>query len=214
MVEDADHMEVCKPPTKEHPSYELLRQFIITCQMVARECYQPLQEVHDLPQQMFGLESYVERVETLVTSEGSDVAPQYVGVWGMGGVGKTLLLKRVYGSPKVHGHFQGAKFIWLAVGQTPDIMALYRRLSEELGLKPESNANAEEYKLKLHSQFRQKRVFLVLDDVWKDKAFDSLDLAKGKGSVTLLSTRNQSLLQRASPQIRQEHMTPLSKEDS
>jgi hypothetical protein len=35
MVEDADHMEVCKPPSKEHPSYELLRQFISTCQMVS-----------------------------------------------------------------------------------------------------------------------------------------------------------------------------------
>jgi hypothetical protein len=53
-----------------------------------------------------------------------------------------------------------------------------------------------------------------LDDVWQDKAFDSLDLAKGKGSVTLLSTRNQSLLERASPRISQVHMTPLSKEDS
>jgi hypothetical protein len=58
---------------------------------VARECDQALQEVHDLPQ-MFGLESYVKRVETLVTLEGSDAAPQYAGVWGMGGVGKTLLL--------------------------------------------------------------------------------------------------------------------------
>jgi disease resistance protein RPS2 len=57
-------------------------------------------------------------------------------------------------------------------------------------------------------------VFLVLDDVWQDKAFDSLALAKGKGSVTLLSTRNQSLLERASPHISQEHMTPVSKEDS
>ncbi|CAM6000953.1 unnamed protein product, partial [Sphagnum balticum] len=170
--------------------------------------------VHDLPQSMFGLESYVERLETLVTSEGSDAPPQYVGVWGMGGVGKTLLLQRVYASRKVHGHFQAAKFIWLTVGQTPDIMALYRSLSEELGLKSELNVNAEDYKLKLHCQFRWKRVFLVLDDVWQDEAFDSLDLAKGKGSVTLLSTRNQSLLERASPQISQEHMTPLSKEDS
>ncbi len=57
-------------------------------------------------------------------------------------------------------------------------------------------------------------MFLVLDDVWKDEAFDSFDLAKGKGSVTLLSARNQSLLDRASPHIMQEHMTPLSKEDS
>ncbi len=34
-VEDADHMEVCKPPSKEHPSYKLLLQFIITCREVS-----------------------------------------------------------------------------------------------------------------------------------------------------------------------------------
>jgi hypothetical protein len=27
-VEDADHVEVCKPPSKEHPSYYLLLHFI------------------------------------------------------------------------------------------------------------------------------------------------------------------------------------------
>jgi hypothetical protein len=103
---------------------------------VARECDQPLQEVHDLPQSMFGLESYVESVETLVTSEGSDAAPQYVGVWGMGGVGKTPLLQRLYGSPKVKGHFQIAMFMWLTVGPTPDIMTLYQTLSKKLDLDP------------------------------------------------------------------------------
>jgi hypothetical protein len=163
---------------------------------------------------MFGLESCVERVETLVTSEGSDAAPRYVGVSGMGGVGKTLLLQRLYGSAKVHGHFQGAEFIWLTVGQTPDIMALYRTLSKKLHLDPELHANLEDYKLKLHSHFRQKRVFLVLDDVWQEEAFDSLVLAKGKGSVTLLSTRNKSLLERGSPHISQVQMIPLSKKDS
>jgi hypothetical protein len=124
---------------------------------VARECDQALQEVHDLLQSMFGLESYVERVETLVTTEGTDVATQYVGVQGMVGVGKTLFLQRVYGSPKVNGHFKGAKFIWCTVGQTFNIMALYRTLSAELGLKPQKNLNPEDYKLKLHSQFRQKK---------------------------------------------------------
>jgi len=115
---------------------------------VARECDQALQEVHDLPQSMFGLESYVERVETLVTSEGSDTATQYVGVQGMVGVGKTLLLQTLYGSPKVHGHFKGAKFIWCTVWQTPVTMALYQTLSPELGLKPQKNLNPEDYKLK------------------------------------------------------------------
>jgi len=163
---------------------------------------------------MFGLEGYVEGLETLVTSEGRNAAPRYVGVCGMGGVGKTLLLQRLYASPKVKGHFQGAEFIWLTVEQTPDIMALYRTLSKKLHLDQELHANPEDYKRYLHTRFIQKRVFLVLDDVWEDKVFDSLNLAKGDGSVTLLSTRNQFLLERASPEISQVHMTPLSKEDS
>ncbi len=35
ILEDANHMEVCKPPSKEHPSYALLLQFINTCQKVS-----------------------------------------------------------------------------------------------------------------------------------------------------------------------------------
>ncbi len=34
-VEDADHMEVCKPLSRKHPSYELLLQFIIDCRKVS-----------------------------------------------------------------------------------------------------------------------------------------------------------------------------------
>jgi Leucine-rich repeat (LRR) protein len=179
---------------------------------VSRECDQALQEDHDLPLAMFGLESHVEKVEALVTSNDAD--PLYVGVTGMGGVGKTLLLQRVYRSPRVHCHFQGAKFIWLTVGQTPDVMTLYRTLSAELGVQDEKTLNADDYKSKLLFQFKQKRVFLVLDDVWKDKAFNSLDLAKGEGSATLLSTRNLPLLEVANPEMSQVYITPLEKVDS
>ncbi len=35
IVEDADHMEVCKPPSNQHPSYTMLVQFIIDCQQVS-----------------------------------------------------------------------------------------------------------------------------------------------------------------------------------
>jgi disease resistance protein RPS2 len=153
-------------------------------------------------------------VETLVVSEGSYAAPRYVGVWGMGGVGKTLLLQRLCESQKVKSHFQGEMFIWLTVGQTPDIMALYRTLSRKLHLDPELHENPVDYKRYLHTEFIRKRVLLVLDDVWKDKVFDSLDLAKGRGSVTLLSTRELILLERTSPCISQVQMTGLSEQDS
>ncbi|CAM6042832.1 unnamed protein product [Sphagnum compactum] len=177
-------------------------------------------EVHDLPQAMFGMDSYVESVESMVISEQSGAEPQYVAVLGMGGVGKTLLLQRVYGSRKVYDHFR-AKFIWCTVTQTPDIMALYRKFSAELGLGNSiSEVGAEEalivenYKHELFNHFKQRKVFLVLDDVWEVEAFNSLDLARGKGSVTLLSTRDHSLLDKISRQVKQQKMTPLLKEDS
>jgi disease resistance protein RPS2 len=94
------------------------------------------------------------------------------------------------------------------------MMALNWTLSKKLHFNPELHANAKDYKHYLHIRFIQKKVFLVLDDIWKDKAFDSLDLAKGNGSVTLLTTRNQSLLERANQRISQVCMTPLSKQDS
>ncbi len=77
---------------------------------MSREFEQAQQEVHNLRQSTFGLDSYVEEVETLVTSAGSDVAPKYLGVWGMGGVGKSVLLKTLYARAQVNNHFQGVKF--------------------------------------------------------------------------------------------------------
>jgi hypothetical protein len=66
---------------------------------VARECDQAFQEVHDLPQSMLGLESYVKRVETLVTSQGSDM--QLLNMWEYGAcmeLGKLLFFKHCMGA--------------------------------------------------------------------------------------------------------------------
>jgi hypothetical protein len=205
-VEDANHMEVCKPASQDHISYTLLLDFI---KGVAREKH--YNDLH-LSQASFGLDSYVERVEKLLTSAGSDASPRYVGVWGMGGVGKTFLLQKVRGRPVVQAHFQGATFIWLTVGQTPNILSLYRSISVDMGSKPHEHSNMVDYRRKLEIELSRKRVFLVLDDVWRDEDFDALDLGKGVGSVTLLTTRIKSRLQR--PCISQEHMKTLSPEDS
>jgi hypothetical protein len=66
---------------------------------VRRACDQALQMVHDLPP-MFGLESYVEGLRTLVTLERSDATPQYVGVWGMGGVEELSFFEQCMRAPR------------------------------------------------------------------------------------------------------------------
>lgn len=73
----------------------------------------------------------MERVEKL-SAKGS-ASPLCVVVWGMGGVGKTLFLQIVYGMPSVLHHFQGSTFIWLTMGQFPDILSLYRTIRKKVG---------------------------------------------------------------------------------
>ncbi|CAK9870248.1 unnamed protein product [Sphagnum jensenii] len=213
-VEDANHMEVCKPPSKGHPSYGLLLQFINDCHEVSRKFEEALQEVRDLRLSTFGMEFELQTVERLLTSSGDDVAPKYVRVCGMGGVGKTRFLEILYASSKVHDHFRGVQFIRRSLGHKPDILSVYRSLSVEFDLEPNLYLNEKEYKPILLSLFKQRRVFLVIDDVWKEQAFNALDLAQGKGSVTLFSTRDQSLFKRASSQISEVHLTTLSEKES
>ncbi len=142
----------------------------------------------------------MESVKTLVTSEGSDAAPQYVGV-GHGWSWENSSSSKTVWKPNGERPFSRSNVHLVHCGETPDIMTLYRSLSKKLGLNPELYVNPEDYKRYLHAQFIQKRMFLVLDDVWKDKTFDSLNLAKGDRSVTLLTTRNLSLLEKTSPHI-------------
>ncbi|KAH8932797.1 hypothetical protein BDL97_19G094100 [Sphagnum fallax] len=76
-VEDANHMEVCKPPSKGHPSYGLLLQFINACHEVSGEFEKALQEVQDLRLSMFvGLH----KILSLLKSEDIDVRVHAVKV--------------------------------------------------------------------------------------------------------------------------------------
>ncbi|CAK9859213.1 unnamed protein product [Sphagnum jensenii] len=133
----------------------------------------------------------------------------------MGGAGKTLLAQIAYNSKEVREHFKGGKLIWLTVSQTPNIKVLYDSVCRQLGLMPMSFAQLEEYRTRLYNEFLRRRVFLVLDDVWNKGVLEQLDLAKGLGSVTLVTTRNQPVLEKAGVIDEDEvQVGVLSKEDS
>ncbi len=58
-------------------------------------------------------------------------------------------------------------------------------------------------------------MFLVLDDVWNKEVLEQLDLAKGRGSVTLVTTTDQPVLKKAGVIDKDEvKVGVLSKEDS
>jgi hypothetical protein len=150
---------------------------------------------HEVPPLVFGLDKFTETVKDLLLTKGDDASAHYVGVWGMGGVGKTLLAQRVHNSMDLQQNFQ--EVLWLTVGQNPNIMSLYGNLSNQLGGPNLNYQDGQvECKHKLYARLSHTRALLILDDVWESNVVEWLDVAKGPGSVTLLTTRNQHVLQR------------------
>ncbi|KAH9550063.1 hypothetical protein CY35_10G053800 [Sphagnum magellanicum] len=166
-------------------------------EQIVNEDAHKLTDIQQVPQPVFGLDNFTMRLQQSVTSSSIDAEPRCVGVQGMGGAGKTLLAQIAYNSREVREHFKGGRLIWLTVSQTPNVKELYDSFCRQLGLSPMSSTQQEEYRTRLYNEFLRRRVFLVLDDVWNKEVLEQLNLAKGRGSVTLVTTRNQPVLQKA-----------------
>jgi disease resistance protein RPS2 len=184
-------------------------------ELIVNEDAHKLTDIQQVPQPVFGLDNFTMRLQQSITSSSIDAEPRCVGVWGMGGAGKTLLAQIAYNSREVREHFKRGKLIWLTVSQTPNIKALYDSLSRQLGLRAMSFAQLEEYRTRLYNEFLRRRVFLVLDDVWNQGVLEQIDLSRGRGSVTLVTTRNRPVLEKAGVIDEDEvQVGVLSKEDS
>jgi len=184
-------------------------------ELIVNEDAHKLTDLQEVPQHVFGLDNFTMRLQQSITSSSIDAKPRCVGVWGMGGAGKTLLAQIAYNSREVREHFKEGKLIWLTLSQTPNIKGLYDSFCRQLGLMPMSFAQLEEYRTWLYNEFLRRRVFLVLDDVWSKGVLEQLDLAKGRGSVTLVTTRIQPVLKKAGVIDEDEvQLGVLSKEDS
>ncbi|KAH8956553.1 hypothetical protein BDL97_07G045100 [Sphagnum fallax] len=177
---------------------------------------QPSPKLH-VPQFVFGLDDSIGRLQQLLISRHSDADPHCVGVWGKGGVGKTLLARKAHNSMEVQRHFGSANIIWLTVGKDPNIMSLYGTLSEKLRphLVQFNTLNQTDYRDILYNEFSSRRALFIVDDVWEESVIEWLDLAKGPGSVTLWTSRKERVLLTAGvTEATKLHMDKLSEGDS
>ena len=97
---------------------------------------------------------------------------QQVGIWGMGGVGKTTLLQRINNYPSV----EAAGFdyvIWIVASQDLSLDRLQKDIAKRVGLTLEATLTVELQALALHRYLAMKKFLLLLDDIWVP-----LDLAK------------------------------------
>ncbi|CDP12974.1 unnamed protein product [Coffea canephora] len=130
--------------------------------------------------------------------EGDDHQLKVVSVVGMGGLGKTTLVKRVHEDPEVRRHFPVRA--WVTVSQTCDFQYLLKDLIRQLheeGKKPVPQSieslNTTGLK-KIVKDFLQQagRYAIVFDDVWDVEFWNTIKFAlpeSSHGNRVMLTTR-------------------------
>ncbi|EOY20362.1 NB-ARC domain-containing disease resistance protein [Theobroma cacao] len=124
-----------------------------------------------------------------------DAAISMIGVYGMGGVGKTSLVNEVARQVQEVKLFDSV--VTITVAQTPDIQKIQENIAELLGLRLEDKT-IDARARRLHERLKkEKMVLVVLDDIWKKLDLREVGIPFGnqhKGCKILLTSRDQNVL--------------------
>ncbi|KAK9218327.1 hypothetical protein WN943_006964 [Citrus x changshan-huyou] len=127
-----------------------------------------------------------------------------IGVYGMGGVGKTTLVKKVAKQVMEDKLFD--KVVMAEVTQTPDQQEIQKKLAFDLGMKFGSDENKFERADRLRERLKkEKRVLIILDNIWTELELDVVGIPSGdvaeedrkdgqRRCTIILTSRKQDLL--------------------
>ncbi|XP_058765131.1 putative disease resistance RPP13-like protein 1 [Vicia villosa] len=142
---------------------------------------------------MVGRKDDQEKVMNMLLAE-SNTNMGVVAIVGMGGIGKTTLAQLVYNDEKVQQHFDCRA--WACVSEDFNILRVTKTLLESVTKTPWETNNLDLLRVELQKNLRDKRFFIVLDDLCNDKYSDWDELVSplysGKiGSRVIITTRNK-----------------------
>ena len=119
-----------------------------------------------------------------------------LGIWGMGGIGKTTIAKAIYN--KIGRNFEGRSFLE-QIGELwrQDAIRFQEQLLFDIYKTKRKIHNVELGKQALKERLCSKRVFLVLDDVNDVEQLSALCGSRewfGSGSRIIITTRDKHIL--------------------
>ncbi|KAK7292708.1 hypothetical protein RJT34_15560 [Clitoria ternatea] len=144
---------------------------------------------------LVGIHSRMEEVNSLIGRGLNDV--RFIGIWGMGGIGKTTIARLVYEAIKEE--FKVSCFIEniREVSKTNGLVHIQRELLCHLNIRSSDFYNSHDGKKIIENSLRSKMVILVLDDVSELSHLENLAGEQewfGPGSRVIITTRDKHLL--------------------
>ena len=124
----------------------------------------------------------------------NDDGVKSIGVWGMGGVGKTTLVKNL--NNKLENASSAQPFgvvIWVTVSKDLDLRRIQMQIAHRLNVEVKMEESTESLAVKLFRRLKRTGKFLlILDDVWKGIDLDALGVPRPEvhtGCKIIITTR-------------------------
>ncbi|CAK9216345.1 unnamed protein product [Sphagnum troendelagicum] len=193
VVEDGDHFTLCNPPSKEHPSYAKLVDFLKTCQQqdsfghsIIKRAFHRKFRFYKEPTQL------VEKLLQHLKGGGET----RIIVHGKFGVGKTALVEYVMQkhAMDLDDTFPGGVF-QMKYGHDCDIIAsqgeLLRQLTQhgEVGVLQTPSRRSIPNMLQEQLNNLHENWLLVVDDVWSSRLIIESPIPRNTGSRLLITSR-------------------------
>lgn len=144
---------------------------------------------------LVGIDSRIKEVHSLLGMGLSDV--RFIGIWGMGGIGKTTIARLVYEAIKEE--FKVSCFLAniREVSKANGLAQIQRELLSHLNIRSGDFYNVHDGKKIFANSLSNKKVLLVLDDVSELSQLENLAGKQewfGPGSRVIITTRDKHLL--------------------
>ncbi|XP_039166271.1 disease resistance protein RUN1-like [Eucalyptus grandis] len=165
-----------------------------------------------VPQQLVGIDDHVKQIMSLIDAKFNGT--WIIGIYGMGGIGKTTLAKALYN--KFFDQFEYHSFVadCRETYQREGIKCLQKQLISSLGSWCDVS-NVDEGLRLIKSRFAHKKALIFLDDI-DDSAHLKYLVDCGwfkAGSIVIITTRNKDVLDQASA-YHMYHLNELSLDQS
>ncbi|KAM4108511.1 hypothetical protein ACB094_03G050500 [Castanea mollissima] len=119
-----------------------------------------------------------------------------IGVCGMGGLGKTMLVGKIATQAKVDKLFE--RIVAVVVSQTPNLKQIQKDVAKQLQISEFKDEDADFQKAHLlRKRLKKEKILLIIDDIWAELDLEDLGISFGddqKGIKLLLTSRFRDVL--------------------